>query len=279
MSIYEEVTARIVGQLEAGVFPWVKPWATSEASMPTNFQTKRPYSGVNVLILWSSPFPSPYWLTFKQALNLGGCVRKGEKGTTVVYADRFTPKGQDGDPKSIPFLKKFTVFNVSQIDDLTGVPLPVPADPASQVQEAEELIIQSGARFQTGGDRAFYVPSQDYIQVPPHSAFFEPIAYYRTAFHELGHWTAHASRLDRDLKGVFGSPSYAKEELVAEMTSAFICASLGIVPTVRHADYLGSWLQVLKNDNKAIFKAARMATKASDFLLAYRQLVELQEAA
>jgi antirestriction protein ArdC len=136
--------------------------------------------------------------------------------------------------------------------------------------QAEALIAATGANFRIGGDRAFYSPAQDYVQVPRPDAYFEPINWHRTALHELGHWVGHPSRLARDLSGMFGSALYAKEELVAEMTSAFVCASLGIVPTVRHADYLGSWLEVLREDNRAIVRAASAASKAADYLLAFR---------
>jgi len=136
--------------------------------------------------------------------------------------------------------------------------------------QAEALIDATGADFRVGGDRAFYSPANDYIQVPRPDAYFEPINWHRTALHELGHWVGHPSRLARDLSGAFGSALYAKEELVAEMTSAFVCASLGIVPTVRHADYLGSWLEVLREDDRAIVRAASAASKAADYLLAFR---------
>jgi antirestriction protein ArdC len=128
----------------------------------------------------------------------------------------------------------------------------------------------TGADFRIGGERAYYVPSADYIQVPPQPAFFDQVNFYRTCFHELSHWTGHPTRLNRDQSGVHGSPSYAREELVAEMGSAFVCAAMGIVPTVRHADYLASWLEVLRQDNRAIFRAASQASKAADLLLAFR---------
>ncbi|NOW48525.1 antirestriction protein ArdC [Novosphingobium sp. SG751A] len=133
---------------------------------------------------------------------------------------------------------------------------------------AEEVIAASGVPFHIGGGKAFYVPSADYVQVPPQPAFFEQVNYYRTALHELCHATGHSSRLDRKLTNPFGSKDYAREELVAEMGSAFLCAALGIVPTVRHADYLGSWLEVLREDNRAIFRAASQASKAAEWLLA-----------
>ena len=224
-------------------------------------------------------FAGQSWLTFRQALSLGGNVRKGEHGTTVVYADRFIPDEErkraerDGDePGAIPFLKRFTVFNTDQCENLPGelVTAPPPVPEGLILPQAEALIAATGADFRIGGDRAFYSPAQDYVQVPRPDAYFEPINWHRTALHELGHWVGHPSRLARDLSGMFGSALYAKEELVAEMTSAFVCASLGIVPTVRHADYLGSWLEVLREDNRAIVRAASAASKAADYLLAFR---------
>ncbi|HEV2549414.1 MAG TPA: zincin-like metallopeptidase domain-containing protein [Stellaceae bacterium] len=283
-SLYQEVTDKIIAELEQGRVPWVQPWGCSKSGpgMPKNAATGRRYSGVNVLILWGAViekgFAAQHWLTFRQALDLGGNVRKGERGTTVCYADRFIPKAEleraakDGDePETVPFLKRFTVFNVAQCDGLPGGAFAgAPILPECEIiPHAEALIGATGADFRIGGERAFYVPSADYIQVPPQPAFFEQINYYRTCFHELGHWTGNHSRLNRDQSGAHGSKSYAREELVAEMASAFVCASLGITPTVRHADYLGSWLDVLREDNRAIFRAASLATKAADLLLAF----------
>nr|MBA4770147.1 DUF1738 domain-containing protein [Sphingobium sp.] len=287
-NLYDEVTARIIGELEAGRFPWVQPWGQPDADggaigpgLPRNALTARRYSGVNVLILWGAVieqgFPSQGWLTFKQALEAGGAVRKGERGTTVVYADRFTPetekvraRNEGGEARAIPFLKRFTVFNVAQCEGLRPglAPEPAPLPERQIVPVAEEVIAASGIDFRVGGNRAFYVPSQDYVQVPPQPAFFEQINYYRTCLHELCHGSGHKSRLNRNLAGSFGSKDYAREELIAEMGSAFLCAALGIVPTVRHADYLGSWLDVLREDNRAIFRAASAASKAADWLLA-----------
>ena len=169
------------------------------------------------------------------------------------------------------FLKRFVVFNVDQCEGLPEnyiAPMVSP-DPVLAIAEADALIAASGATFQIGGGEAFYSPSHDFVQVPPQAAFLEPVNWYRTVLHELGHWTGHGSRLDRDQTGGFGSEPYAKEELVAEIAAAFTCAALGIAPTVRHADYIASWLSVLRDDEKAIFRAASQASKASEFLLAF----------
>jgi antirestriction protein ArdC len=157
---------------------------------------------------------------------------------------------------------------------------PAPLPERQIVPVAEDVIAASAVDFRIGGNRAFYVPALDYVQVPPQPAFFEQINYYRTALHELTHATGHASRLDRKLLNGFGSKDYAREELVAEMGSAFLCAALGIEPTVRHADYLASWLEVLREDNRAIFRAASAATKAADWILArYAEARERRAAA
>jgi antirestriction protein ArdC len=231
-SLYAEITDKIIAELEAGRVPWVQPWGTAAAkaplAMPKNATTQRHYSGVNVLILWGAViergFVGQSWLTFRQALSLGGNVRKGEHGTTVVYADRFTPEDErrraerDGDePGAIPFLKRFTVFNTDQCENLPDglVTAPPPVPEGLILPQAEALIDATAADFRIGGDRAFYSPANDYIQVPRPDAYFEPINWHRTALHELGHWVGHPSRLARDLSGAFGSALYAKEELVA----------------------------------------------------------------
>lgn len=283
-SLYAEVTSRIIVELEEGRLPWVQPWksAACGCTMPQNAGTARRYSGINILLLWAEGIAKGYasqrWLTYRQAEAADGNVRRGEKGTVICYADRFTPKaeaeaarGEDREARQVAFLKRFVVFNVDQCEGLPEdftAPM-VGSDPVLAIAEADALIAASGAAFNIGGGEAFYSPSHDFVQVPPQVAFHEPVNWYRTALHELGHWTGHGSRLDRDQKGGFGSEAYAKEELVAEMAAAFTCASLGIAPTVRHADYIASWLSVLREDEKAIFRAASQASKASDYLLAF----------
>jgi antirestriction protein ArdC len=250
--------------------------------MPANAVTGRCYSGINVLILWAAVIEGGYasqrWLTYRQAVAAGGHVRKGESGTTVCYADRFTPRAEaqqaqdeEREARTIAFLKRFTVFNVEQCEglpeELTHVAEP-PAETDIRPQ-VTALIDASGADLRIGGGEAYYSPSGDYVAVPPVQAFHAPIDWHRTALHELGHWTGHTSRLNRDQTGRFGSSAYAREELVAEMASAFACASLSIEPTVRHSDYIDSWLAALRADEKAIFRAASAASKAADYLLAF----------
>ena len=177
------------------------------------------------------------------------------------------------------FFKRFVVFNVAQCDRLPDQYHADAPPLREQVPVAENLVAATGADFRIGGARAFYCPSEDFIQVLPQPAFHQQIDYYRTALHELGHWTGHPSRLARTFGGRFGDSTYAREELAAELTSAFLCAALGIVPTVRHADYLGSWLEVLRADNRAIFKAASQASKTGDYLLAFAEADHAREAA
>lgn len=285
--LYEGITCKIIAELEAGRLPWVQPWGSAgvraSLALPKNAVTGRAYSGINVLILWGAVvelgFACQSWLTFRQALSLGGHVRKGERGTTVVYADRFIPDDErrrareaGEEPQAIPFLKRFTVFNVAQCE---GLPedIAATAPPVEEnlvLPQVEELIRATGADLRIGGNRAYYDVRHDYVRVPPPQAYFEAVDWHRTALHELGHWSGAAGRLGRDLSGLFGSKRYAFEELVAEMIAAFTCASLGILPTVRHADYIGSWLEVLRGDNRAIVRAASAASKASDYLLAFR---------
>jgi antirestriction protein ArdC len=231
-NLYDDITSKIIAELEEGRLPWVQPWGTAAAkaplAMPRNAATTRQYSGINVLILWGAViqhgFPSQQWLTFRQALSLGGNVRKGEHGTTVVYADRFVPEDEKRraretgeEAAAIPFLKRFTVFNAAQCEGLPDdVAVESPPPPPGLIEpRVEALIAATGIDFRIGGNRAYYVPAQDYVQVPPPQAYFEPINWHRTALHELGHATGHATRLGRDFSGSFGTKKYAFEELVA----------------------------------------------------------------
>jgi antirestriction protein ArdC len=283
-SLYEEITSKIIAELAAGRLPWVQPWGSAGVSaplgIPRNAATGRNYSGINVLILWGAVVQHGYavqsWLTFRQALGLGGNVRKGERGTTVVYADRFVPDDErrraynEGEaPRSIPFLKRFTVFNVEQCESLPA-DIGVSAPPLAThliLPQVEELIRATGADIRIGGDKAYYDVAGDFIRVPPPEVFFEPINWHRTVLHESLHRVG--SHLGRDLSGAFGSKKYAYEEIVCELSTSFVCAALGIVPTVRHADYIGSWCEILEEDNRAIVRAASAASKAADYLLSF----------
>jgi antirestriction protein ArdC len=296
VDVYTRVTERIVADLEQGVRPWLKPWQASHAegriALPLRHNGK-PYRGVNVLLLWGEAMAKGYtastWMTYKQAAELGAQVRKGEHGSLVVYADRITrtetsDSGEETE-REIPFMKAYTVFNVEQIDGLPAqyqpaLALPLPAE--QRHAAAEQFIAQTGASIRHGGNRAFYAPVQDFIQLPPFPAFKDAESYYGTALHELTHWTGHTSRCARAFEKShrFGSEGYAFEELVAELGAAFLCAQLGITPELRddHAAYLAHWLGVLKQDKRAIFSAAAHAQRAADFLFAL-QAQRTQQAA
>ncbi len=289
VSLYEEVTGRIIRELENGCVPWIKPWAASSAplGMPRSAVSRKFYSGINVLILWNSVINHGYgcqeWLTFRQALSLGGHVKKGEHGTVICHADTFIPKAErqrareaNEEPNVVPFLKRFVVFNVEQCEGLPAhiVAKPKPVSSGELSIDAEALITATGARVVFGGGEAFYHQGEDFIRLPFRETFLSQADFICTAYHELGHWAAHPSRLDRDLTHRFGSSAYAREELIAELTSAFLCAHLNIVPQIRHADYLGHWLQILKEDSHAIFHAASQASKATDFILAFQNVGE-----
>ncbi len=251
--------------------PWVQPWTASATApaLPVNAATGRRYSGINVLMLWAAAVEGGYagqrWLTFRQALALGGSVRRGERATVVVYVDRFVPEDErrraseaGEEARTTAFLKQFYVFAVEQCDGLPDEVRggPARAEPVPLEPWMEALILGMRVDVRVGGDRARYHRLVDRIDVPPPSAYPEPVNWYRTVLHELAHATGHRDRLARDLTGWFGTAQYAREELVAEMTAAFLCAALGTVPTVRHADYIGSWLEVLRGDDHAIVRAA-----------------------
>ena len=269
--IYQTVTDRIIDALEQGTAPWLKPWADGKAGAqgPYNAVSGRGYNGINWLVLSCAPYASGGWLTFKQAKELGGSVRKGEKGTQIVFWS--FPKIRDketGEDKVVPFAKGYTVFHVEQCDGLDERKLkqPTPIVPGSTSINA--IAAQAGARVNHGGSRAFYSPMSDAIGMPSAEAFKSADAYAGTLAHELVHWTGHKDRCDRQFGKRFGDDAYAFEELVAEIGSAFLCAQVGIpLDGLQHADYIGSWLSVLKQDKRAIFTASSQAKKAAEFLL------------
>lgn len=284
--LYTRVTNQIVASLEQGVRPWLKPWGsgTADARVVRPLRGNGvPYRGINVLMLWGAAldhgFTGSTWLTFKQALELGGCVRKGEKGSTVVYAGSLTrtspnetgeATGEDSEQR-IPFLKGYTVFNVDQIDGLPDsyrTPAPVLPDHITRIERVEAFTAATGVIVRHGGNRAFYSPSSDVVQMPPLQAFNSAASYYSTLTHELTHWTGHVSRLDRTFGKRFADKAYAFEELVAELGAAFLSADLDLTPEILpgHADYIGHWLDVMKADKRAIFTAASHAQRAADFL-------------
>ena len=282
--VYSRITNRIVADLEQGVRPWMKPWSTGQAAGRISRPLRHngiPYQGINVVMLWSAAtekgYASPLWLTFKQALEQGGAVRKGEKGELVVYANRLTrtetdDKGEESQ-REIPFLKGYTVFNAEQCDGLparfSATAAPPAQPPSARLAAAERFFSHTGADIREGGLRAYYSPQTDHIQLPPFVTFRDAESHAATTAHELTHWTKHDSRLARDFgRKRFGDEGYATEELVAELGAAFLAADIGITPEVRedHAAYIASWLTALKDDKRLIFSAAAHAQRAVDFL-------------
>ena len=290
--IYQRVTDKIIASLEAGVAPWVRPWHAEVDPVPINAQFRRPYRGVNFLTLQLEAMLRGYyrscWLTYQQAIKLGGQVRKGEQGLPVVFWKlRKVDARAETEPwlmenglseRVVPLLRFYTVFNTAQIE---GLPSTI-ADPAPSIPSwtseavAEDLIQASGAEIRHGGSRAYYQSSLDYIHLPTKDSFQGAAPYYATALHELVHWTGHSSRLNRRLSGRFGEEAYAMEELVAEMGSAFLCATCRVEGHLQHASYVSSWLRALRNDKRAIFVAGTKAQNAADFLT--KSLVGLPDA-
>jgi len=281
--VYTRITNKIVADLEQGVRPWMKPWSASHTAGRITRPLRHnglPYSGINVLMLWASSieqgFAAPVWMTYRQACELGAHVRKGEKGSLVVYANTIVKTEDDGEgnevEREIPFMKGYTVFNAEQIEGLPEryyARPEAPAEPAMRIARAEAFFQATAADIRYRGDRAFYSAEGDYIQMPAIEAFRDAESFYATLAHESTHWTKHPSRLSREFgRKAWGDEGYAREELVAELGAAFLCADLGLTPEVRddHAAYIATWLTVLKGDKRAIFSAAAHAQRAADFL-------------
>jgi antirestriction protein ArdC len=282
--VYSRITAQIVAELEKGVRPWVKPWNAEHGAGRITRPLRhngQPYSGINVLSLWMSAaaqnFAAPIWMTFRQARELDAHVRKGEKGSLVVYANAITRTEHDDNngeevEREIPYMKGYIVFNVEQIDGLPEIYYAKAAptlDPVARIERAEKFLHATGAKIAHGGNRAYYSASADAVQMPPFESFRDADSYYSTLAHELTHWTGAKMRLDRDFGGHrFGSNAYAQEELVAELGAAFLCADLelALAPREDHASYLANWLEVLKSDSRAIFTAAAHAQRAADYI-------------
>ncbi|MBD2704696.1 DUF1738 domain-containing protein [Spirosoma sp. BT702] len=281
--IYARVTAKILADLENGDLTWRKPWNSDhlagQVMRPLRWNDI-PYTGINTLILWNTAsekgFTSPYWMTFKQATDMKANVCKGEKGTQIVYADKFTKEEEDvnGERKSsqIPFLKSYTVFNAAQIDRLPDafykIPEPVVIHQQERHPKLEHYFAQTKADIYTGS-KACYTQSTDRIQMPPFESFETAMRYYAVLAHEVTHWTRHPLRLNRDFgRKQYGDEGYAKEELVAELGACFLAADLGFepMPEEHHAAYIQSWLQGLQDDKRLIFTAASHAQKAVEYI-------------
>jgi antirestriction protein ArdC len=272
--LYAKVSARIIAELEAGVAPWIKPWsATPGANTPCNAVSNRPYSGCNVVLLWmaqAAGYRTPRFLTFKQALELGGNVRKGERGTKAFFVKQQLQVRDDNSPmRLIPMMREYTVFNVDQCENLpdssnAGKPIRV-RNPDTRDELADDFLHSTGADIREGHGEAFYVPSRDFISMPAFVGFKGADHFYNVVFHELTHWTGHKLRLDRDLKK-FGSRDHAAEELIAELGAASLCAEFGFDGDVRSAGYIDNWIELLKADKRAFFTACSHASKAADYL-------------
>ena len=267
--IYQSVTDSIIAQLEKGAAPWVKSWKT-DSSADKNFITQKAYSGINTLILGMAGYSNPSWASYKQWQEKGVQVKKSEKATQIVFfkpvSKTSTNEAGETETSGYAVLKTYFVFNAEQTD-IKIIPSTEPALPFDPIPAIESKIADTGAIIEHGGDSAFYMPSKDYIQLPNQSAFNTKEHYYATAFHELAHWSGAKHRLDRQLdKGRYGNPAYAFEELVAEISAAFLCADYKIQGDLRHAGYIESWLKACRDDNKAIFKAAALAQKAANFI-------------
>ena len=278
--VYEIVTDQIVKLLEAGTVPWRKPWTL--ANRPRNIDSNKPYRGINVMILASQGFSSPYWMTFNQAKKHGGTIKKGEHGTIVIFwklLESNDPKDVDekGKRKQFAMLRYYKVFNLDQTENVK-----VPNRPVDQVREdvdpieAAELIVQgypNPPKILENGYDAHYEPEADKISIPSKKSFHTAEARYAALFHEMGHSTGHTSRLDRPIQNIFGSHPYGREELIAEMTAAFLCGESGIAPAVidNSAAYLASWIKTIKEDLEAVIKAASAAQKAADLILDHQE--------
>lgn len=282
---WQEVTNAVVAALEKGTPPWRRPWDPNRASPtgPVNAATGHHYRGINVLLLgcnaraWETG--DPRWCSYKQAQERGWQVRGGEKATTIFFykpveiEDKDAQPTADGDPatKLVPVLRSYPVFHASQIDGIPAYVPPTPEEcPWRRPEAVDTIMTNSGVSLRIGGDRAFYSPSTDHIQLPPDATFSSREAWAATALHELGHSTGHPSRLNRDLRNRFGSAAYAQEELRAELASVFVCSEIGIPPDLeQHASYVESWIKALKHDKREIFRAAADAQKAADWCLSH----------
>ena len=281
--VYARVTSQIVNAIEQGVSNWRMPWHTSGrfAFSPINVTSNKPYRGINTLCLWAAAEAKGYergeWGTYPQWQERGAQVRKGEKATLVVFwkfANAAAEIQEDGEETQsagrtrLLFTRGYSVFNASQVDGYAPKAQP-DASVLERIEQAEAFFKNVGAAVRHGGNQAYYAPASDHVQMPPFQAFVENRAYYATLAHEHTHWTAYAGRCNRQLGKRFGDNAYAAEELIAELGAAFVCAHLGLStePRPDHAQYINSWLRVLKADKRAIFTAASKAQQAADFLI------------
>jgi antirestriction protein ArdC len=288
--VYDVINSRIMELLEQGTVPWRKTW-NAASNQPKNLASKKDYRGINVFLLASMPYSSPYWMTYKQVSDKGGHVIKGSKSCPIIFWKWFDKKdagGDDADTVSvngkIPMLRYYNVFNLEQVEGIEPPPATEVINTFTPIEMAEQIIAGMPLRpdIHHGGNKACYSPSLDFVKLPVPEAFQSPEEYYSTAFHELSHATGHAKRVGR--KGVtetsyFGSHEYSKEELVAEMGAAFLCGHAGIEQrTIENsAAYIQGWLKALKNDKKMLIMAAAQGQRASDFILNMKEETEVTE--
>lgn len=286
--IYSRITADIIAAIETGAAEFRMPWHHdgNSTSRPINIASNKPYRGVNTLALWASAtragFAGGIWGTYQQWNAKGAQVRRGERGTTVVFwkIDNRCDQRQDdnepddGDGRHRVFARAYTVFNASQVDGYTPPEMPALAD-SERIDRAERFCANLAIEVRHGGDRAFYTPTSDFVRMPEFHRFRDGISYYAVLLHECGHASGAKHRLDRDLSGRFGSESYAMEECVVEILSALICGdlSLSVEPRADHASYIASWLKVLRDDKRAIFTASSKAQQAADWMHAQQTAV------
>ncbi|MEM9419141.1 MAG: zincin-like metallopeptidase domain-containing protein [Planctomycetota bacterium] len=280
---YQYATDTIIAALECGTVPWRHPLlGGGQDQLPKNLNTGKTYRGINLFLLalagWDAGYANPWWLTFKQARDRGGHVRKGEKSTSVIFwKEMLVEDEKTGKPKKVPVIKNYRVFSVEQCDNI-DYPKPGTLERDFEPLEAAEQIVAGyeGAPFieTTCASVATYTPTTDLVQMPKPERFVDQNAYYATLFHELGHSTGHRSRLDREQAGVsFGSAKYAKEELIAEFAAAGLCAMSGIPPSEieNSAAYIANWLNVLRSDKRLVVHAAGAGQKAMDWIVGQRQ--------
>lgn len=287
--VCDQITADIIAELEKGVMPWSQPWVGGGIPKMPRRHTGQRYRGINILILWSKAdkrgYKSPFWMTFQQALEYGANVKKGEKGTQIVFANRVsketTNEAGDEVTRSFSFLKSYTVFNAEQIETLPekfAVKEPAPVTVSNVIDWTEYTeplawLEAIPASVTHGGDRAYFMPAFDQITMPERDKFKSAEAYLSTRAHETVHWTKMESRLNRSFGASrFGDEGYAMEELVAELGAAFTMAEMGLNSIIRedHAPYIANWLKVLKNDSKALLTAAAKASDALEYMSSFQ---------
>ena len=271
-NIQQEVSEKIIAAMEQGELPWIKPWSgIGGDNMPRNATTRRAYSGCNVALLWLSAnangYSSQRWLTYKQAQEAGGNVKKGEKATSIIYTSTFEKKNDQGEIDNIPFLKSFAVFALEQCEGLDHlIEKPKIINLNQRDIECDAFMAATLADIRHGEGRAYYSSSNDFIMLPPMESFTSSNGYYATALHELVHWTGAEKRANRQFGKRFGDKAYAAEELVAELGAAFMCAEFGFDAVTQHAAYIQNWIKLLQDDPKAFITAASKASAAVEYL-------------